>query len=109
MNDFIKFVVDNWQFVSSTAISVVGFILLLIFKKKPHSNIYNFLREIVEEVEMAEYTYSEQPGKQGTNKLWMVCESFLGKHPEFSRNQVKSIVDLILAAPTSNDDFKKGK
>lgn len=107
MQDFIKWVVDNWQFVSTTALGVVGFILLLIFKKKPQSNIFNFLREIVEETEMAEYTYLGQPGKQGVNKLWVVVEDFLGKHPEFSRSQVKEIVDLILKAPTSNEDFKK--
>lgn len=109
MNDFINWLVANWQFVSSAAISVIGFILLLIFKKKPHSNIFNFLREIVEEVEMAEYTYLDQPGKQGVNKLWIVVEDFLGKHPEFSRSQVKEIVDLVLKAPTSNEDFKKDK
>lgn len=102
MQQFIKFLVDNWQFVSSASISIVSFILLLIFRRGKTFLFDEGLSEcLMPLIMMAE---SKFPNGHGVDKLNFVINSFFSKYPFRDRSVwepiIKGQVEYILSCPS---------
>lgn len=105
MQQFIDWLVVNWQFVSSAAISVVSFILLLIFRIKKsvvfQDRDYNFLCNLIK---TAEEKYGA--GK-GSAKMEFVLNTFFGAD-DFAKsvagNEIKRRIETILSCPQKKGD-----
>lgn len=94
MQEFIDWIVGNWQFVSSAAISVVSFILLLIFRKcklVDNSLIYHICGWVAE---------AERKFINGDDKKVYVLEkakNYLGE--DYSKSDVGALIEYVLSLP----------
>ena len=103
MQEFINFLVDNWQFVSTCGISVVSFILLLIFRRgKITANLPNDVYcELTQLIKEAESLYGSGHGKE---KKEYVITKFYGFHPHTDGSNLWSylidpFIEDILSTP----------
>lgn len=106
VQQFIDWLVVNWQFVSSAAISIVTFILLLIFRKNK-IKVFDpgLTNEILGYVISAENKFGCGHGKE---KLEYVLMRYHEAHPGFASyidwdDIVKSQVEYILTSPCKDD------
>lgn len=119
MQDFINWIVDNWQFVSSVAISIVGFILLFLRKR---FKIVDSACEYLLSVIPAAVRYSEDKYKEiaensmhiySINKkewaLSYVKERFLRQFPSSNWSEYKSYVSFLIEDVLNTPQKKGGK
>lgn len=104
MKEFIDWLVQNWQFVSSAAISVVSFILLLLFKRnKIFIEDRALMSKIVDFVLQAEQRFGAGHGKE---KLDFVLRSIFPeseKIDDLLRASIVPLVEKVLSTPQKKE------
>lgn len=102
MNDFINWLVDNWKFVSTCAISIVSFILLLVFKRRPSIRLFGdtYYKCLITFINEAEAKFG---AGHGGEKLNYVLNRFSAEFGSWTF-QVMADVESLLSTPQ-----KKGK
>lgn len=98
MNDFINWLVANWQFVSSAAISVIGFILLLIFKRTKivDPSVYT---DVIEYVKEAEKIFGDGHGKEKNDFVMTRLAQTRGISKLFASLAYGFFVENVLSTP----------
>lgn len=100
VNDFIQFIVDNWQFVSSAAISIVTFILLLIFKRRPCIIDNSQYKDLLVLINEAEKKFGNGHGDEKLNYVLDTYLNFKGLEKSYwNVSSVKHLVEYILSSP----------
>lgn len=98
MKEIINFIVDNWQFVSSVAISIVGFILLLLRKRyKIVDSVCEYLGSIIPQA--VRYTESHCSEKCLAKKRFCISyiKSLFDKHfPGCNWSNYESYVSYLI-------------
>lgn len=98
MQEFINFIVDNWQWFSSIAVSIVSFILLLIFKRRP--KVFGYYLDICKAISRAESIFIGQG--RGAEKLDYVIKDVCSRHeldPKLWSDVISTAVDRLMSLP----------
>lgn len=102
VNDFIRFIVDNWQFVSTTAVSVVGFILLLIFKRTKiiDPSVYT---DVIQYVNEAEKIFGDGHGNDKRDFVLKRLSQTRGISNLFASIAYGFFIENVLSTPHKKD------
>lgn len=95
MQDFINFILDNWQFVSTSAVSVISFILLLIFRRKVCIGVdkQSLYEDVIAGVKLAEERW---PEGNGGKKHQFVRDWIKEKRGWFFYDVMESTIDTYI-------------
>lgn len=100
VQQFIDWLVVNWQFVSSAAISIVTFILLLIFKRRPSIIDNSQYKDILVLINEAEKKFGSGHGEEKLNYVLDTYLNFKGLERSYwNISSVKHLIEYILSSP----------
>lgn len=106
MKDFVKFLVDNWQFISTAIITLLS-VILLIVKKRPLTEILDnsAYKDLIILIKDAESRFG---AKEGKKKLDYVLTAFCNikgiNKDSFTASSVKSLIENVLETPQKKGD-----